>query len=116
MKRILFILILLLIIINAGIAADFYAVSYLESYRTDLNTTLLSPNIFVKYGKLEGYAFYDRYMEDPQFYHSEVMLAYSPFTGKYLEKISIISETRWDKFADSETSFGVRLKLFEIAR
>jgi len=108
--------ILVILMISGGYAAEFYAVSHLETYRTDLNTTLVSPNIFFKYGKLEGYGFYDRYLEDPQFYHSEVMLAYSPFTGKYLEKISIISETRWDKFANTETSFGLRLKIFEIAR
>ena len=116
MKRRLIISILLFLILNTVFAADFYAVSYLETYRTDLNTTMVSPNIFFKYGRLDGFAFYDRYVEDPQFYHSELMLAYTPFTGKYLDKFSFIYESRWDKFANSETSFGVRFKLFEIAR
>lgn len=93
-------------------AIDFFSTAYVETYRTDLNTTMVSPNLYFTLGRLEGYGFIDRYLKDPRFYHGEFMLAFTPFSGRYLDRISIIAERRWDKFAPDENSCGIRVKLW----
>ena len=114
MKRFLPVILCIFITLPAA-ALDFYACSYIETYRTDLETTMASPNLYFKIGGVEGYGFIDRYFEDPRFYHGEFMLAFTPFKGAYLNRFSIIFERRWDKFAPDENSFGFRLKIFEIS-
>lgn len=113
--KFLFIILTIIIIVPSAMAIDFYTTSYIETYRTDLNTTMLSPNLYFKLGKVEGYGFLDRYIDEPRFYHGEFMLAYTPFDTKYLDRLSIIYERRWDKFAPDEHSYGVRLKLWEFS-
>jgi hypothetical protein len=73
---------------------------------------MVSPNIYFKLGRLEGYGFCDQYFEPPKFYHAEFMLTFTPFKTKYLDRISIIAERRWDKSARDENSLGLRLKLW----
>ena len=93
-------------------AVDFFSTGHVEIYRTDLGQTLVSPNIVFTAGKFDGYAFWDRYFTDEGFYHGEFMLAFTPFQQKHWNKLSIISESRWDKYAKQENSIGVRIKLW----
>ena len=110
--KILLTLVFILMIASTSFAFDFFSTASLETFQTDNGETLVSPNIFFTAGKFDGYAFWDRYLTDAGFYHGEFMLAYTPFDSKYLSKISIISETRWDKYVDTENSIGLRLKLW----
>ena len=108
----LLVLLFCLLLSSSVLAIDLFSAASVETYRTDLKTTLVSPNILITAGPFELYGFYDRYLEEPQFYHGELMIAYTPFKQKPLDKFSIIAEQRWDKFADDESSIGIRLKLW----
>ncbi|MBC8278920.1 MAG: hypothetical protein H8E46_11855 [FCB group bacterium] len=108
----IFILTVILLMTSSAFALDFFSTASVETFQTDNGETLISPNIFFTAGKFDGYGFWDRYLTDEAFYHGEVMLAYTPFEGKYLGKVSIISETRWDKYVDTENSIGLRVKLW----
>jgi hypothetical protein len=70
--------ILILILIPSAQGIEFFSTANVENYRTDLGTTLVSPNLYFKFGRLEGYGFYDRYLEEPQFYHGEFQLIFTP--------------------------------------
>lgn len=111
MKR-LITLVFILMAASASFALDFFSTANVEAFQTDNGESLVSPNIFFTTGKFDGYAFWDRYLTDAGFYHGEFLVAYTPFESKYLGKISIISETRWDKYADTENSIGLRVKLW----
>lgn len=102
----------LLLLTPTIFALDFFSTASVETYRTNLNTTLISPNIYFKIWRIEGYGFYDRYLEEPQFYHGEFMLTFQPLTAKPYDRFSIIAEQRWDKFADDESSIGIKIKLW----
>ena len=109
----LFVSILILIIFTTGAGAvDFFSTAYLETYRIDLNNYMVSPNLYFKLGRFEGYGFIDRYLEGEEFYHGELMFAFQPLTMKPLDRISIIAERRWDKYAPSENSFGLRFRIW----
>lgn len=112
MKKITIAIVTLMWTVLSVQAADFFSTAYVETYRTDLGTTMVSPNLYFKYGKLEGYGFIDRYMTDEAFYHGEFQLAFSPFSRKYFDRIAVISESRWDKYAKQENSLGLRFKLW----
>lgn|GEM_PF-1557085 len=106
---------ILLLVFSSTITAsgaDFFSTGHLEIYRTDWGQTLVSPNIIFSAGKFDGYAFWDRYLTDEGFYHGEFMLAFSPFRQNYWNKLSVISESRWDKYAKQENSIGLRIKIW----
>lgn len=111
MKLIIFIT-LILVLSSASLGLEFFSTASVETYRTDLNTTMISPSIFFQLGRFEGYGFWDRYLNDEGFYHGEFMLAYTPFRAKYINRFSIIAESRWDKYAKDENSVGIRIKLW----
>jgi hypothetical protein len=91
---------------------DFFSTAYIETYRTDLQTTMVSPNLYFKLGKLEGYGFIDRYFDSSEFYHAEFQLSFTPINKKQWDRFSIIAEKRWDKFAKDENSIGVKVKIW----
>ncbi len=111
MKKIVFIF-LIIVLCSPAYAGEFFSTMYIETYRTNLGTTMVSPNIYFTWGKFDGYGFIDRYFTTEAFYHGEFMLAFTPFDGKYLSRISLISESRWDKYAEQENSIGFRIKLW----
>ncbi len=104
--------IFLIVLSSTIFSLDIFSTASVETYRTDLETTMISPNVFIQAGPFELYGFYDRYFEEPQFYHGELMIAYTPFNQKPLSRFSIIAEQRWDKFAEDESSIGFRIKLW----
>ncbi|NQS98366.1 MAG: hypothetical protein HQ591_07930 [candidate division Zixibacteria bacterium] len=111
MKKLIAITFILALFTSAS-AVDFFSTAYVETYRTDSNTTMVSPNVFFQLGRLEGYGFIDRYLGDQGFYHGEFLLAFQPFTTKYFDRFSIITESRWDKSIANEHSLGIRVKLW----
>ena len=111
MKRLIAITFILTLLTTAS-AVDFFSTAYVEAYRTDSNTTMVSPNFFFKLGRLEGYGFIDRYLDNEGFYHGEFLLTFQPFTTKYFDHFSIITESRWDKSIANEHSLGIRVKLW----
>ena len=112
MKKLMVTVFLILTIAGGTIAAEFFSTAYLETFRVDPNNYMLSPNIFVKYGRLEGYGFIDKYTMYDKFYHGEFMVAFQPLTIKPLDRISVIAERRWDKYSKDENSIGLRLKIW----
>lgn len=112
MKFMVVVFLFLLVLWTQSHAVEFFSTASVETFRTDLNTTMVSPNLYFKLWRVEGYGFIDRYFEDPKFYHGEFMLAFQPLTMKPFDRVSIIAERRWDKFADDENSYGIRIRLW----
>ena len=113
MKSILFFIVTILALPLSLYAADFFSSAYLESYRIDTyDSYMLSPNLLVRYGRFEAYGFIDRYFHRSSFYHGELLLAFQPLTMKPFDRLSLIAERRWDKYAVNENSYGIRLKIW----
>lgn len=113
MRKVLFSILFSVIVMNAAFSADFFSTAYVETYRIDTyNSYMVSPNIFLKYGRFEAYGFIDRYTDETAFFHGELLLAFQPLTIKPLDRISIIAERRWDKFAADENSYGLRIRIW----
>ena len=106
------VIVVLMAVVPAVYPVEVFSTASVETFRTDLHTTMVSPNLYFKLWRIEGYGFIDRYLEDPEFYHGEFMLTFQPLTVQPLDRISIIVERRWDKFADDENSYGIRIKLW----
>ena len=103
---------LVLVAVEIAGAVDFFSTASVEIYRTHWGENLISPNIYFKAGKFDGYGFWDRYFTNEGFYHGEFMLAFTPFQGKYWDRLSVISESRWDKYSKQENSVGIRIRLW----
>jgi len=112
MRNMLLFSMLALSIVITTLGADFFSTATVETYRTDLGTTMVSPNLYFKYGCFEGYGFIDRYITEDAFYHGEFQLAYTPFKSFLVDRVAIIAESRWDKYAKDENSVGLRVKLW----
>lgn len=110
-KNILLVIIVILFTFVSAGALDFFSTCTVETYRTDLETTLVSPNIIFQVGRFDGYGFWDYYLED-KYYHCEFMLGYTPLTNKPFDRISIITEFRWDESVGNEKSIGLRFKIW----
>ncbi|MBL7191890.1 hypothetical protein ISS30_09345 [bacterium] len=101
-----------LMFVNPAESLDFFSTCYVETYRTDLGTNLISPNIYFQAGSFDGYGFWDYYLNDPNFFHGEFMLAYTPLKKGLFNRVSVISEFRWDRYAKDEKSIGLRFKIW----
>jgi hypothetical protein len=112
MRKNILVIVTSLILTTSSFPLDFFSTAYVETYRTDLQTTMMSPNLYFKLGKLEGYGFLDRYFDESKFYHAEFQLSYTPLNKKYWDRFSIIAEKRWDKFAKDENSIGIKVKIW----
>ena len=110
-KTIISVFILLLITIPA-LSLDFFSTASVETFYTEQEKAMVSPNIFFTAGKFDGYGFLDRYLDEFGFYYGEFLLGYTPFEQKYWNKISFVTETRWAKAAKPENSIGLRIKLW----
>jgi len=64
MKKLLLLLTVLFIltISNLSYSTELITYSYIESYKTNLNTAMISPNVYFNYGILEGFGFCDIYI------------------------------------------------------
>ena len=109
----LLVILLLLLTVSPLFAAELFTTATIETYRvTSYDSYMVSPNLFIQYGRFEVYGFVDRYFDESEFYHGELMLAFQPLSGKIWERFSIIAERRWDKFARDENSFGLRVRIW----
>jgi hypothetical protein len=105
-------IVLVLVLASSICAEDLFTTASIETYRTDLGTTMISPNVYCQYGRFEIYGFIDQYFEEPKFYHGELMFTYQLSTTKHFDRVYLIAEQRWDRFAENESSIGLKFKLW----
>ncbi len=113
MRNVFLMILISLALVGSLTAADFFSTAYVETFRIDTyESFMVSPNLFIQYGRFELYGFIDRYTDNIAFYHGELLLSFQPLTIRPFDRVSIIAERRWDKFAVDENSYGLRIKIW----